>query len=145
MYLLPVVCSVIGICGVLASSFIVVFHVRQERTLERTKAHAKYVEQRANNENEENLRRFKNPLFLGTSKDLEKSTKSIKDEDKLEKSPMHKPESINETTSITPKKTKTKDINIELSKSSSRAAEQKKELIEISRTIGVELESEVVV
>jgi hypothetical protein len=46
-------------------------------------------------------------------------------------------DSVNESKTISPPKTKTKDINIELSRSRAKAAERQKELIEISKTMGM--------
>ncbi|XP_076100545.1 protein jagged-2-like [Mytilus galloprovincialis] len=149
VYLIPVICSAIGVLGIVIIALLVVFHVRQKRRFERSNAHAEYIEQRTNNENEENLRRYKNPLFSETNKGAEhKKTKLEKELDKIEKSPMQiisKSDSINESSTVSPPKTKVKDINIELSKSRAKAAERQKELIEISKTVGVDMESEVMV
>jgi len=134
----------------LAIALLVVFHIRQKRKLERSKAHAQYIEQRTNNENEETLRRYKNPLFANTTKsvDNKKQSKLEQELENIEKSPIHtvsNTDSVNESTTISPPKTKKKDINIELSRSRAKVAERQKELIEISKTMGVDLESEVMV
>lgn len=150
VYLIPVVCSAIGLAGILAIALLVVFHILQRRKLKRSKAHAQYIEQRTNNENEETLRRYRNPLFANTTKsvDNKKQSKLEQELENIEKSPMHtvsNTDSVNESKTISPPKTKTKDINIELSRSRAKAAERQKELIEISKTMGVDLESEVMV
>ena len=133
-----------------AIALLVVFHVRQRRHIQRSKAHAEYIEQRTNNENVENLRRYKNPLFADRQKasDSKKQSKLEQELDKIEKSPIHvlsKADSVNESSINTSPKTKKKDINIELSRSRAKAAERQKELIEISKTMGVDLENEVMV
>lgn len=99
-------------------------HFREKKKLERTKAHASYVHQKANNENEENRRRFKNPVFANISKSYDKTEVLKKDLIECEKTSTHKSDSINETKTDTPTKTKTKDINLELSKSNVKSEEQ---------------------
>lgn len=124
-----------------------------------------YVEQqKTNNENEENIRRYKNPLYAGTDKGggTKKKT-AVKlhsmDVEKFEKSPQRhhhmsaRSDSPNDSndwkeTSL-PQKTKKKDINIELSRTrAARAAERElahREFLEIQKTLGEELEREVMV
>ncbi|XP_069118593.1 protein jagged-1b-like isoform X2 [Argopecten irradians] len=155
-YIIPTVCSVIGLLGVITIICLVVFHFKRQRAIERTKREAKYIAQKTNNENEANLRRYKNPLFAGTdkgggTKDLSFTELQELDLDKIEKSPTRllrlqdSPNDSNDWKKTSPiQKTKTKDINIELSRTRSLAvrAAAERDLAEIHRTFGADLSSE---
>ena len=116
-----------GLAGLIAIGFIVCWHNRRQKELRRCEM-AEH-EQKSNNENEENLRRYRNPLFEtdkggGTGKQA--STEMIEiDLEKYEKSPARRiilhnendNNDYNDSKQNTPMKmTKKKDINIEISR-----------------------------
>ena len=125
-YLIPLVCSIMGFLGLVAIILIIVWHNRRRRR--RTHRHEpQRLEHKSNNENEDNLRRYRNPLFLtdkggGTGTETLKttSTELIEiDLEKYEKSPRRivgRTDSTNESKQNTPpiKTRKKKDINIEI-------------------------------
>lgn len=133
-------------------------HFRRKKEIARRRAEAQYVEQKTNNENEENLRRYKNPLYAGTDKgggtrkvsasefhevDLDKFENLEKSPTRLLSGRSDSPNDSNDwNNSSPPTKTVKKDINIEISRSRARVRAAERELIEISRTIGADLRSE---
>ena len=159
--MIPAVCSVIGLVGIISIAITVLFHFRRKRDIERQKEQAQYLEQKTNNENEENIRRYKNPLYTDKGGGTRKTSISefheidVDKSDNLDKSPRRllsgrsdSPNDSNDWKEASPQpKTKKKDINIEISQSRARvkAAERarvERELIEISRTIGADVGSE---
>lgn len=156
--LIPVICSVIGVVGLLVIIVLFVCHFRRKKEIARRRAEAQYVEQKTNNENEENLRRYKNPLYAGTDKgggtrkvsasefhevDLDKFENLEKSPTRLLSGRSDSPNDSNDwNNSSPPTKTVKKDINIEISRSRARVRAAERELIEISRTIAADLRSE---
>ena len=130
-YLIPLICSIMGIIGLVAIVIMIICHNRRRRKRNAQQRHKQLsIEQKSNNENEENLRRYRNPLFEtdkggGTVKST--STELIEiDLEKYEKSPRRSlgnkspgnPSSANDSKQNTPqlKTPKKKDINIEISR-----------------------------
>ncbi|KAK3092241.1 hypothetical protein FSP39_000187 [Pinctada imbricata] len=157
--LIPIVCSVIGFLGIISIAILILFHFRRKREIERQKVQAQYLEQKTNNENEENIRRYRNPLYTDKGGGTRKTsiTEDI-DSDKfenLEKSPHRlltgRSDSPNDSNdwkdSSPPQKAKKKDINIEISRSRARVraaerARMERELMEISLAVGADVGSE---
>ena len=145
-------CGAIGLLGVCVIIFLIVFHCRRQKALRQQRLEAQYSVQKSNNENEENIRRYKNPLFSRTDKGggtVKSRSTEMCDLDMDNKNPsrfLRAQDSpnidSNDWKNTSPKqKTKTKDINIELSKSRSLAARAAAERAEIQRTFGIELSS----
>ncbi|XP_025103918.1 protein jagged-1b-like [Pomacea canaliculata] len=92
-YVIPVVCSMMGAMGILSIILLVLWHNKRQSTHRKHLQQLFYSDQKTNNENEENLRRYRNPLFDttdkggGTSKNV--PTQELRDIDleKYEKSP----------------------------------------------------------
>jgi hypothetical protein len=138
----------------------VICHNRRRKAFAQKKEAQQYVAQKTNNENEENIRRYKNPLFEtdkggGTRKvsltelheiDIEKYEKTNQSPQKLlfrSESPSDSNNDWKMASALAEKTTKKKDINIELSRSRTRRRsgdrDLTKEFIEISRTLEAEL------
>ncbi len=131
----PIVCSIMGFLGLLCIVFMVAWHNRQQR---RPPYHheTQPLEQKTNNENEENIRRYRNPLFDtdrggGTVKST-CNTELIEiqlDIEKYEKSPRRSPgssESNNDSkqNKCSSKTVKPKNINIEIEQRSQAVADR---------------------
>ncbi|XP_064600471.1 protein jagged-1-like isoform X2 [Liolophura sinensis] len=135
-YLVPLICSLIGLIGLLAIILTILMHNRQRRKCRARRMEAEYTQQKTNNQNEENLRRYKNPLFEtdkggGTSSpnDVRDSVEFFDiDLQKYEKSPqrtnVERTELSNDWTerSLPTKSVRKKDINIEISRTLTAAA-----------------------
>jgi hypothetical protein len=114
-----------GLLGLIAIGFLICWHNRRQKQLRRCEMAAQ--EQKSNNENEENLRRYRNPLFEtdkggGTGK---RPSAEMIDLEKYEKSPARRiilhnendNNDYNDSKQNTPMKmTKKKDCNIEISR-----------------------------
>ncbi|KAK7103541.1 hypothetical protein V1264_018417 [Littorina saxatilis] len=108
-YVIPVVCSMMGVLGVVSIVLLVLWHNRQKNTHRKHLQSLYFSDQKTNNENEENLRRYKNPLFDtdkgggggGTSKNVPTQELQDYDADKYEKSPRRQPGVLASRTSRT--------------------------------------------
>ena len=92
-----------GALGILCIVLLVVWHNRQKSTHRKHLQELYFSDQKTNNENQENLRRYRNPLFDtdkgggggggggGTSKNVPTQELQDYDVDKYEKSPRRQP------------------------------------------------------
>lgn len=140
-------CSGIGLLSIIAIIFLIAFHCKRQKAIDRRKQEAHYDDQKTNNENVENLRRYKNPLFAGTDKGggtaKELSFTELQELELDKNSPQRllrlqdSPNDSNDWKKTSPiQKTKTKDINIELSRTRAARAAAEREISEMHRTFG---------
>ncbi|XP_067680460.1 protein jagged-1-like [Haliotis asinina] len=135
-YLIPLVCSIMGIIGVTSIIILVIWHHRRQRARrQRLESYTNY--QKTNNENEQNIRRYRNPLFGtdkggGTSKNISATELRDIDLEKYEKSPRRDPTQTDSSTDFNdfrehtppPKTSHKKDINIEIDISRTLASDR---------------------
>lgn len=130
-YLVPVLCSVITILGVTCVVLLIVWHRRvQRRRRNLREEYLASTQTAANNENQDNIRRYRNPLFSSSDKrGIPKPvpTEELHDIDmeKYDKNPRRYLAHADSSPDLNdiqeyrpqPKKNNKKDINIQLSRS----------------------------
>ena len=119
--MVPIVCSAMGLVGLLSVIALIIWHKRKRH--KRLNRHdTQRLEQKSNNENEETLRRYRNPLFdtdKGGGKSASTELLEI-DIEKYEKSPRRvigrTDSDPKNNTPLFKSNKKKKDINIEISR-----------------------------
>lgn len=130
-YLVPVLCSIIAALGVACIIILVIWHRRVQRR--RRALRDEYLtstQTAANNENQDNIRRYRNPLFSSSDKrGIPKAVPTEElndiDVDKYDKNPRRQMTQADSSPDLNdiqeyrsqPKKNNKKDINIQLSRS----------------------------
>ena len=130
-FLIPLLCSVLGLVGLVSILLLIIWHHKMLN--KRTRKHRSHLlmEQKSNNEPQEEVTRFRNPLFEtdkggGTGNNKDVSTELIEielDIEKYEKSPKRvirtsNKDTNNDSKQNTPqlKMPKKKNINVEISR-----------------------------
>ena len=66
-HLVPLLCTIIAVLGLACIALLVLWHARIIRRRQRLREEYLATTQTANNENQDNLRRYRNPLFTGNT------------------------------------------------------------------------------
>nr|KAG5712927.1 hypothetical protein BaRGS_007524 [Batillaria attramentaria] len=145
-YVIPLVCSMMGVMGILSIILLVVWHNKRTHNHRKHLQELYFSDQKTNNENEENLRRYRNPLFdtvdkgggRGTSKNVPTQELQDYDLEKYEKSPRRQQSrtdspsgDFNDYRDNTPpiKTAHKKDINVQLDVQMARVFASDREVI----------------
>ena len=73
-FIVPLVCSLMGVLGVVCIAVLFVWHHRQKNWHRKRLKALYYSDHKTNNETTDNLRRYRNPLFENTTKPTETSS-----------------------------------------------------------------------